>query len=191
MNINFVDNLNQFINPNIAMSTNDDMEMLSKELLASKIVIFSTPVYFKSVSAGMKIFLDRLVGWTHTFELTGRYGVIIVCGSQNGSEETVKFLEDFMIRLGLGTIQVIEYNSNEDSEESLRKRIEMISDNLSIRIKENLAPEPTEIQKKIYSDYRRVFLSENINPIEHEIWLEKTKENHNLAELFKLNYHKL
>ncbi|MFK4566507.1 flavodoxin family protein [Enterococcus sp. UD-01] len=181
IHISLVDSLNQFLIPEKAMDTDDDMFMLAQHMLESKLVLFSTPVYFKNVSAGMKILLDRIIGWTHSFELVGKYGVCIVCGSQNGSEETMKYMEDFMLRLGLGTIQFIEYNANKDTEETLNQKINISVQSIIKRVNNLLPPQPTLKQIEIYKDYQTLFQTKGINEVEYKIWQKKAKIYKNLS----------
>lgn len=178
--IDLVNNVNQFVNPQEAMNTPDDMQMIANQMLNSNMIVFSTPVYFKNVSAGMKVLLDRITGWTHSFELVGKFGVCIVCGSQNGSKETLKYMEDFMIRLGLGSIQFIEYNTNNNSVSELNQKINISVNTLVDRINNSRPPLPTDRQIEIYENYKKLFLTEGINEAEHKIWIEKQKNNENL-----------
>ncbi len=39
---------------------NDDMTVLIEKVLASDVIVFATPVYFYTMSAQMKVFIDRL-----------------------------------------------------------------------------------------------------------------------------------
>ncbi|USC68966.1 flavodoxin family protein, partial [Staphylococcus aureus] len=46
---------------------NDDYEQLLIKVLESDIIIFSTPLYWYSMSASLKLFIDR---WTESFRDT-------------------------------------------------------------------------------------------------------------------------
>ncbi|EJF8946176.1 flavodoxin family protein, partial [Enterococcus faecalis] len=161
-----------------------------KDIENSSIVIFASPVYFKNVSAGMKLLLDQITSWTHTFELLGKFGVIIVCGSLNGSTETIEYLNDFMLRLGLGSIGIIEYNSNLDTEETLTEKIESISKKLATKINDDSPPEPNTIQKEIYKNYELSSINDRFNTFEKQKW-ENMREKYygmNLEEIMTAKY---
>ena len=61
----------------------------------------------------------------------GKTGIIIVTGSYNGVEETVQYLADFMIRLGLVNIKIIKYKRMSDTYEYIKNNIDKICKEIS------------------------------------------------------------
>ena len=114
-----------------SLDRKDEMRDIKNEMLESDIVIFATPTYFKCVSAQMKLFLDRITYMSHLYSCIGKTGIIIVTGSYNGVEETVQYLADFMIRLGLVNIKIIKYKRMSDTYEYIKNNIDKICKEIS------------------------------------------------------------
>lgn len=104
----------------------DELGMIKNKMLDSDIIVFATPTYFKCVSAQMKLFLDRITYLTHLFSCVGKTGVIIVTGSYNGVDETVQYLKDFMIRLGLVNLKIIDYKMVSDTQGEIMDKVNII-----------------------------------------------------------------
>lgn len=87
---------NCFINGDCKLDKFDDMKCLKRKLLQSDCIIFGTPVYMVNIASPMKIIVDRLSYWSHTFPLRGKIYVPIVTTSRSGEDKTL----DYMIHVG-------------------------------------------------------------------------------------------
>ena len=87
----------------------DDMHKIKRILCMSDVVIFSSPVYLKMITASMKLILDRLAYWTHIFKLHNTLGIIVLSAATSGINETNAYLMDILSHLGISVIGTI-YN---------------------------------------------------------------------------------
>lgn len=79
----------------------DKFNEIKEELLESDVIILATPVYAASISADMKLFIDRLAYWLHLMPLAGKIGVSVVTASNGYTIETNSYLTKIMESLGL------------------------------------------------------------------------------------------
>lgn len=98
-NIHFNDGSdNQFINT--SYSLNDDLEIIQKKILESDVFIIGSPVYVHSMSADLKLFLERTSWWAHTLRLQGKPVVVMsTCGS-NGLKTVIEPLSEVITFMG-------------------------------------------------------------------------------------------
>lgn len=78
----------------------DDFNDLFTKILQSDGLVLGSPVYIYQVSAQLKAFIDRLGGAIHCQLLLGKYGAVATTAGGSGHEETARFLEDLLVRLG-------------------------------------------------------------------------------------------
>ena len=79
----------------------DDMAQLKKDFLDSDIIFFGTPVYIWEMSGITKCVIDRIAYWSHTFELTGKIGVVYAVTDTSKAIEVSKNLTDLLRHMGL------------------------------------------------------------------------------------------
>jgi multimeric flavodoxin WrbA len=80
-------------------SINDDYNSLIPKITAAKIIVVGTPVYFGTVSAQLKIFMDRTLGLRRNgFMLEHKFGAgVAIGGSRNGGQEfTIQTIQNWM-----------------------------------------------------------------------------------------------
>ena len=99
---------NCFINGGCRLDRQDDMGAVKQALLEADIIILGSPVYFHSVSGVMKRFMDRLSYWTHTMELTGKFGITIATSGGNGLTYVSEYLKKFSDYLGIQHLAAVE-----------------------------------------------------------------------------------
>ena len=145
----------------------DDMEQIKKDLLDSDLIIFSTPVYLKQVSASTKLFLDRLGYWTHLMRLLGKKAIIIVTGSTNGINETAKYMLEICRYLGLCDIDLITYNEMTDGEIcSSFEIVQTIADKTIKYYNTNEKLIISRKSEKIFESYKSLYSNMKNNGIE-------------------------
>jgi len=156
-----------------ALDELDDMKEMKKDMLSSDIIIFATPVYFMCVSGAMKIFLDRLTYWTHLFRLSKKTGVIIVTGDQNGLKETIEYLYEFCLRLGLINIKIIAYNKLYDTKEYIKSDIQVKSEEIKDYYESSKRYLVDSYQNQMFVNYKSYinFLPDGV--YEKEYWRDK------------------
>ncbi len=62
--------------------------------------ILASPVYFSSVTAQLKTFMDRTSFYRHCFTLSGKYGLAVVTTASSGVPETFDLIDQYVINLG-------------------------------------------------------------------------------------------
>lgn len=154
----------------------DSMEIIKKDMLDSQIVILGSPVYFHNVSGDIKNFIDRLSYMTHLFPFMEKkaIGVVVVCGSYCGSDEVVKYLLDFEKYLGLGSINVIEYNSSRMPYNELRRNISMVSQKVARTVNSGIIKHSSS-QIASYNEYFEYYNSLGIETKETIYWHKKKR----------------
>ena len=73
----------------------DDMQPLYAQLQAADGIIVASPVYFWSVTAQVKIIIDRLYGYYRSGKLSNKVGGVIVVGGTQGHTEVRNLLYAF------------------------------------------------------------------------------------------------
>ena len=77
----------------------DDMREINEILIESDGIIIGSPVYFGSVTAQLKMLIDRTRPLRGSFKLKNKVcGAIAVGGSRNGGQEsTISVIHDFLL----------------------------------------------------------------------------------------------
>ncbi|HGN7262169.1 flavodoxin family protein [Staphylococcus agnetis] len=98
-NIHFNDGSDkQFFNT--SYNLNDDLKILQNKILESDVLIIGSPVYVHSMSADLKLFLERSSWWAHTLRLQGKPVIVMsTCGS-NGLKTVIGPLSEVMTFMG-------------------------------------------------------------------------------------------
>ncbi len=86
----------------------DDMAFLKQKMLDSDFIVWGSPVYAMQVSGQMKIFLDRLTSWYHTFRLAGKPGITVSTTAGAGLEEVHNYLKLVLNAAGVKVISSLD-----------------------------------------------------------------------------------
>ncbi|MBI5679546.1 MAG: NAD(P)H-dependent oxidoreductase [Methanobacterium sp.] len=86
----------------------DDMAFLKRKMLDSDFIIWGSPVYAMQVSGQMKVFLDRLASWYHTFRLAGKPGITVSTTAGAGLEEVHEYLKLVLNMAGVKVVSSLE-----------------------------------------------------------------------------------
>lgn len=79
---------------------NDDTEKIMKYLLEADGIILASPVYLKTISGKLKLFLDRTCQWYHRPVLTAKPVLAVATTKGSGLKATLSYLEDIAIQWG-------------------------------------------------------------------------------------------
>ncbi|MCD1295268.1 iron-sulfur protein [Methanocella sp. CWC-04] len=82
----------------------DDFDKVYEKILDADGIIMASPVYFNSVTAQLKAFMDRTGDCRHCLLLEGKYGMSVVTTASSGGDSTAEFMNDFMNMSGAFTI---------------------------------------------------------------------------------------
>ena len=93
----------------------DDMQMLYPKLVEADTVVIASPIYFKSVSAQTKLFIDRfycLIGTNRNNALAGkRFGIILVYANVDpyvsGCVNAIRMFQDIFEYIGAEIVEII------------------------------------------------------------------------------------
>jgi multimeric flavodoxin WrbA len=82
--------------------TNDDMQLLHKEIQSSDVIIIGSPVYMWQVSGQTKLFMDRLIPFIKpdfTTRLKGKKSIFMVFTQGNPDENSFKLYFEYLENL--------------------------------------------------------------------------------------------
>jgi multimeric flavodoxin WrbA len=77
----------------------DDFQGLYEKILAADGLVWGSPNYFRSVTAQMKAFIDRMADAVHCQLLRGKYCASVASGGSN-SDEVTTYLDGLMVTFG-------------------------------------------------------------------------------------------
>ena len=81
---------------------NDDFQPLMDKIMAADALVLGSPVYIFSVTAQLKVWIDRLGGTTiHCQQLLGKYGAVVATSGSSGENETAQYMETSLIFTGM------------------------------------------------------------------------------------------
>lgn len=121
-----------FINVNYGM--NEALKKLQDKVLKADILIVGSPVYVHSMSADLKLFIERSAWWVHTLRLQGKPVVVMsTCGS-NGQKTVIEPLSEVMTFMGGNVIATANATQTPDHLND-KKWIEEVSSTIADRIK--------------------------------------------------------
>lgn len=78
----------------------DDFNEIYEQLLAADGIILASPVYFNSVSAQLKTFMDRTSDCRHCMLFEGKYGMSVTTTASSGAERTVDYMSEYLVNSG-------------------------------------------------------------------------------------------
>jgi multimeric flavodoxin WrbA len=82
----------------------DDMRNLKEIMKESDGIILASPVYFFSVPAQMKTFIDRLLSFGHRPSLSGKYGLSVVVSAGKGEIQVANWLLSILQSFGVNPV---------------------------------------------------------------------------------------
>lgn len=91
------------------MDGRDNFDRVKEDILESDFIILVSPVYAHSVTADMKLFIDRISYWLHLFRLAGKKSMAISVSSTNGNDYVNAYLKKILELAGtqvIGTLGV-------------------------------------------------------------------------------------
>ena len=94
----------------------DDMLLIKEKLQQADIIVFSSPVYANNVSGSMKVLIDRLSYWNHTFELSNKKALAIATSSVDGYAVVLSYLDGILSSMGCFTFPAKYFLRGYDSE---------------------------------------------------------------------------
>jgi multimeric flavodoxin WrbA/putative sterol carrier protein len=91
----------------------DDYAAIAEKLLAADGIIFASPVYFSQVTAQMKTFIDRSLGYGHKPRTTWKPGLAVSVSGGRGETEVARYLGRTLHVFGafpVGTLTALALN---------------------------------------------------------------------------------
>lgn len=79
----------------------DDINLIADKIIAYDGIILSSPVYLRSISGILKVFVDRTCSWYHRPVLYGKPILVVSTTKGSGLKYTLKYLEDIGIQWGM------------------------------------------------------------------------------------------
>ncbi len=99
-------------------SENDGMQSIYNELDKSDVIIFGTPLYWNSMSAKMKLLIDRLRPYTVNNKLKGKKAVLVIPSDEGhkACKDLIKLFNDIFDRLGLRLVEILCVKAHDKGE---------------------------------------------------------------------------
>lgn len=141
-------------------------------LLDSDIIIFSTPVYLKTIPCRGKEFLERISMWAHTMELSGKYLIIIITATSNGLDETLRYLFDIASFMGLMIIGAVTVNVF-DELKNIVLQLQNSIENILLVTRQDSNIYVNERLKKVFDDYKYIYRNHANEFYEYKIWKKR------------------
>ena len=86
---------------------NDDMQNIYSSVQEADAIVLVTPLYFLTVSAQLKIFIDRLYSKHHAKLIRDKKGVLISTSGGPGSDVIINYFDAFCSLIGWENVGVI------------------------------------------------------------------------------------
>ncbi|MFU2032530.1 hypothetical protein CN582_01115 [Bacillus wiedmannii] len=114
-------NENIFINGEDPLDKIDGFSEVKNQLLQADLIIMASPVMAQAVSTDMKMFIERISHFAHTFSLMGKLGCIVTSSYSNGNEIVEAYLKKTLDYMGVATVATkrIRRIENEQMDEEL------------------------------------------------------------------------
>lgn len=78
----------------------DDFRAVLEQFLAADGIVLSSPNYIGNVTAQMKTLMDRMTDAIHSKRFYGKYGFSVATAGGGGEEQTIRILNDWLLRCG-------------------------------------------------------------------------------------------
>lgn len=147
----------------------DDFQGLYDKILAADGLVWGSPNYFRSVTAQMKTFIDRMADAVHCQLLTGKYCANVASGGSNFDQVTT-YLDGIMLNFGAFVTGSVGASMNQGPAalEETEKKAFLLGKSLAedIRVKRDYI-EQREMQEEI-REYFKCLVKMNKESWEHE-----------------------
>ncbi len=133
----------------------DDFDGAYAKMLAADGLVLASPVYFNSVSAQLKAFIDRTADCRHRLLLTGKYAMSVTTTASSGAPQTLDFMNSYMTNAGAFTVGGIGMviAAGDKIEERMKKAADMGVDLVAaIRTRR-----PYPAQSRVHSEFIKDF----------------------------------
>jgi multimeric flavodoxin WrbA len=137
----------------------DDFQEVFDKLAGADGFVLATPVYFNSVTAQLKTFMDRTSYSRHVFSLEGKYGMSVITTAGSGIPETADLLYKYTVDLGafsIGNVGVGLPVIPANLEVGLKKAYEMGKDLADAINTKRQYPEQAERQRSFLKTFKHV-----------------------------------
>ncbi len=133
-------------NSKLTCVTKDDMSELYPKLLQSKVIIFASPIFWFTVSAQMKLFMDRLYA-LHTKEgyalRNKKVGAILVYGDNNveksGVNNAIGTIHDIFRYMQSENLGIVHGTAWQIGDAEKNSKLMSEAFNLGMKIKETIS----------------------------------------------------
>lgn len=134
------------------------------------VIILASPVYCMNVSGRMKVFLDRLSHYFFQPNLIGKIGGSIVSSGGIGNTETVHYLKNIILTMGMEYAGEMNTELLQPDDASVTKLVNSI---IAIYEKKDHY-EPTDEDKSLFQSIRNRIVNNKIKTVNnYEYWKEK------------------
>ncbi|HTY90047.1 MAG TPA: flavodoxin family protein [Methanocella sp.] len=155
----------------------DDFNEVYERFLAADGIILASPVYFNSVSAQLKTFIDRTADCRHCLLLEGKYGMSVTTTASSGAERTVDYMNEYLVNSGafvVGSAHTAMPYMPKNMETASEKAYELGKDMVEAYRTKRQYPEQAAVQKAFIDRFCYVVkANKDTWTAEHDHYLKK------------------
>lgn len=136
----------------------DDIYIIKEKILSSDLLIIASPVYVHTMTADLKLIIERLSTWTHTLMLSGKPTIILSTCESNGFDKVIRPVSEIFTFMG-GNIIAIS-NASLMNELSNDDSLNEIAQNISSRIKKyiNIPNESNQFLERNFKAMKSIMI---------------------------------
>jgi multimeric flavodoxin WrbA len=153
----------------------DDFKTIKDALLSADGVVLASPNYVLSVTAQMKLVLDRCCEMIHHLPLEGKYGAAVVT-SGGGGEEVENYVVRFLQIMGCWTVGSVGATAAQLADGAMRKQKAGEARGLGARLLQAIGnkdtfPEQETIHREFFQRMKQLVIARKEQwPFEYEYW---------------------
>jgi multimeric flavodoxin WrbA len=140
----------------------DDFNVVFDKILASDGLVVASPVYFNSVSAQLKTFIDRTGDCRHCLLLSGKYGMSVATTAGSGIDQTIGYMNNYLVDCGaftVGGVGITQPYAPGNMDIGVKKAREMGADLVNAIREKRQYPEQAQKQQEFIDIFKKVVLA--------------------------------
>lgn len=155
----------------------DDIVPLRRKLLAADGIVFSSPDYFRSVTAQLKTLIDRMSDMIHCQMLEGKYACSIATAGGPAFAETTGYLDQILLGFGAYVVGNVGVAASQGAAAmtAAEEQAGLLGGQLVAAIKaRTVYPDQQEQHQRMGGYFRKlVDLNKDRWPHEADVWRQK------------------
>jgi multimeric flavodoxin WrbA len=134
----------------------DDFAGAYEKMINSDGIVLASPVYFNSVSAQLKTFIDRTADCRHCLLLSDKYAMSVTTTASSGAPQTLDFMNNYLIDAGAYAVGGVSYvvAKGEKLEDRMKEAADMGVDLVTAICSQRKYPEQERAHTEFVKGFR-------------------------------------